>query len=310
MKGAALTSEKATIAEEYGITINSIDKRLRKMRKGITAKPVGRPLSYDPHFVKNKLLNSNSTRQALRSNRVGKVLQESARNVALNAGKSAHNVSLSTRTIQRAKQLLRDDGASEVTPQLKTEVRDEAEESLRALASLYCISQATMRDVHPELITNTDKTQFHYNIEREKLHKVWLYKGEQKEEESVNKQPPTQAKKQKMRPKATVTGKFNTHLPQRIFATLSCNSLGACSPVVFSKPIADLAKDYIVKIHFRAISIYPGSAPEQQAQLWLYDPAKVSKDQEWEDYYVEIYLPFLRRLYASVFVPPPLTTLP
>lgn len=79
---------------------------------------------------------------------------------------------------------------------------------------------------------------------------------------------------------------------------------------MFSKPIADLAKDYIVKIHFRAISIYPGSAPEQQAQLWLYDPAKVSKDQEWEDYYVEIYLPFLRRLYASVFVPPPLTTLP
>ena len=200
VKGAALTSEKATIAEEYGITINSIDKRLRKMRKGITAKPVGRPLSYDPHFVKNKLLNSNSTRQALRSNRVGKVLQESARNVALNAGKSAHNVSLSTRTIQRAKQLLRDDGASEVTPQLKTEVRDEAEESLRALASLYCISQATMRDVHPELITNTDKTQFHYNIEREKLHKVWLYKGEQKEEESVDKQSPTQAKKQKMRP--------------------------------------------------------------------------------------------------------------
>ena len=217
---AALTSEKATIAEEYGITINSIDKRLRKMRKGITAKPVGRPLSYDPHFVKNKLLNSNSTRQALRSNRVGKVLQESARNVALNAGKSAHNVSLSTRTIQRAKQLLRDDGASEVTPQLKTEVRDEAEESLRALASLYCISQATMRDVHPELITNTDKTQFHYNIEREKLHKVWLYKGEQKEEESVNKQPPTQAKKQKMRPTALRVANIRASVSRR-FSSVS-----------------------------------------------------------------------------------------
>jgi len=46
--------------------------------------------------------------------------------------------------------------STEVTPQLKTDVRAQAEDSIRALASLYAISNATMRDVHPELITNTD----------------------------------------------------------------------------------------------------------------------------------------------------------
>ena len=188
-----------------------------------------------------------------------KLSRSRAKKEALTRGQPAHSATISGRTLARIKAQLKEYNTTEVTPQLKTDVRTQAEDSIRALASLYAISNATMRDVHPELITNTDQTQYHYNIDVEKLTKVLLFRGDDPSGLAEVKERPSRSRALKVTAKkkgakqetATVTGKFKQHLPQRIFATISCNSLGATSPVMFSKPIASLGSQQIVKIKFR-----------------------------------------------------------
>ena len=103
---------------------------------------------------------------------------------------------------------------------------------------------------------------------------------------------------------ATNSEQAKRHLPQRVFATTTMNSLGAVAPVVFSKPVAGLGVRHLAKIPFRSISVYPGTGLEQQAQLWLYDPKHVSAQLIWEEYYIDVLIPFLKRQYTSVFVAP------
>ena len=324
-----LKQAKEDYCTRYGIKPNTLDQILGRKRKrtGTTTPTIGRPpkvgdlkaIEQKVHSSVNSLMimlcdqvhAANTAQRSLRSGAKGpgsfaQTVNEQAKKEALTRGQPAHSVTISRRTLARIKAQLKENKTTEVTPQLKTDVRTQAEDSIRALASLYALSNATMRDVHPELITNTDQTQYHYNIDVEKLTKVLLFRGDDPSCLAEVKEQPSRALKVTARKKgakqetATVTGKFNQHLPQRIFATMSCNSLGATSPVMFSKPIASLGSQQIVKIKFRALSTYPGTGPDHQAQLWLYDPEFVTKEQIWTGYYTEIYVPFLRRLYASV----------
>jgi len=323
---------KEDYCTRYDIKPNTLDQILGRKRKrtGTPAPTIGRPpkvgdlkaIEQKVHSSVNSLMimlfdqvrAANTAQRSLRSVAKGpgsfaQTVKEQAKKEALTRGQPAHSATISGRTLARIKAQLKEYNTTEVTPQLQTDVRSQAEDSIRALASLYAISNATMRDVHPELITNTDQTQYHYNIDVEKLTKVLLFRGDDPSGLAEVKERPSRSRALKVTAKkkgakqetATVTGKFKHHLPQRIFATISCNSLGATSPVMFSKPIASLGSQQIVKIKFRALSTYPGTGPDHQAQLWLYDPEFVTKEQIWTDYYTEIYVPFLRRLYASVF---------
>ena len=84
------------------------------------------------------------------------------------------------------------------------------------------------------------------------------------------------------------------YLPQRVFCTISCTSLGAVGPPCFQKPIAHLGVDYILKICFRDLSVYPGSTAEMQAQVWLYDPMYVTSLELWTENFVTMYGPWMK----------------
>jgi hypothetical protein len=103
------------------------------------------------------------------------------------------------------------------------------------------------------------------------------------------------------------TGERKRFLPQRLFLVVTINTIGACGPAIFQKPIPGLGKEYIVVILFRNISIYPSSSPDQQAQLWLYDPALVPQVTLWTKYYMEIVVPYVRKIRAHLELAPALT---
>jgi len=85
------------------------------------------------------------------------------------------------------------------------------------------------------------------------------------------------------------------------------NGLGASGPVVFQKPIANLGKDYIVRVLFRSISVVASGGPDDQAQLWLYDTAHVSIKDLWQAYYLRVFFPWAKRIRAILSTSPMLT---
>jgi hypothetical protein len=316
-----MVAEKARIAQAYDKKVTTVTSHMKLLREDPTRKlrfGGGRPrVTTNLTPIVSILAETHSKQRATRSKALPVLLLAQAKKEAVERGKPSHSVSQSSRTIERRRKEILGYEVSEVKPQKKPEVRTLSENSARALASLYGLSDATMGDVHPELITNTDKTQYHYNMDLDSLGTVFKFHGDQipTQPTSDKKKRTSKKKQQKKRklahqlvskPPTTLTGSSSRHLPQRIFATVSCNSMGAAGPVIFTKPIADLGYDGIVKIPFRNLSIYPGTGPEHQAQLWLYDPKCVTKDQEWLAYYLDVYLPFVRRLHASVFTEPTL----
>ena len=309
-RSATMLTEKARIASVYNKKLCTVTANLQSLRKNPTCVlrvGGGRPrVTTNLAPVVSVLALTHSEQRATRSKALPALLLQQAKKEASQRGKPSHSVSQSSRTIgRRRKEITAIFPVSEVKAQKKTEVRTLSENSARALASLYGLSDAAMRDVHPELITNTDRTQYHYNMDLDSLGTVFKFHGDEIPTQQASNKKRKVSHKQVSKPATTLTGSSSRHLPQRIFATVSCNALGAAGPVIFTKPIANLGYDGIVKIPFRNLSIYPGTGSDHQAQLWLYDPKCVTKDQEWQSYYINVYLPFVRRLYCSVFTEPP-----
>ena len=181
-----------------------------------------------------------------------------------------------------------------VKPQVKTPVRKESEGSLRNLIASFANHQAYDSRVGPALLMNTDKVGFRYNYEGDELSVAYVPKAEFLDEDeapsSMDPQP------------ATVTLNTSRFLPQSLSMIVTTNSLGRCGRPILLKPIKKLDKVGIVKIPMRW-GFSAGASPSSFAQLWLYNPEKVSTYDTWLEYYSVVLPEFIAECRASLAAP-------
>ena len=238
------------------------------------------------------LKNRTERQQSLRTADLPSFLQSSAKDTARKRGKPSHTVTLSSRTVRRKRtRLLTQAGVANRKGQFKPDARVVSENSARNMICNFATGVSVSRDVHPALVFNTDKTQFCYNFSpgtRLSLSctcdAMIHCRGDVMFCRDATVKPNSLR-----RTAATHSGSKQTrHMPQRLFATVSMNALGACGPMIFQKPIDGLGVDYIAQVNFRDISITPASPSAQQAQLWLYDPSFVSAREVWFKYFSQV----------------------
>ena len=169
--------------------------------------------------------------------------------------------------------------------QITTEVRAEAQKSVKNLLSFFGLCVASNPDgaIPKELMFNTDKTVLVFNQYKNMIDYVLLPK------DTVNAQSITKSKE------------YTKHLPNRIDLLVTVTAGGQVGPPILIKRMKpeELDGDQIRVIKFRQLRYQVGG---MTGQMWLV-PATVKSEVYFQKYYMEVLPAFVRHVQDDFTLP-------